>query len=107
MRNIRPGGEELGVPERPSAEGLNMLKGNPLLSNLGASSAKTNALRLAAFIRGLLAILTLCAASSTAQEKKEPNTPTSEPVNSGAVDDSLRSIYPNLPPNQDPAAVAR
>ena len=84
-----------------------MLKENPFLSNLRAGSAKTNALRLAdVFMRGLLAILILCAASSTAQEKK-PNTPASEPINSGAVDDSLRSIYPNLPPNQDPAAVAR
>src|SRR5215831_18040814 len=106
MRNIRPGGEELVAPDRSSAEGLNMLKENPFLSNLSASSAKTNALRLAdVFMRGLLAILILCAASSTAQEKKEPNTPASEPVNSGTVDDSLRSIYPNLPANQDPAAV--
>jgi mono/diheme cytochrome c family protein len=107
MRDVRPGGEELVAPERSSAEGLNMLKENPFLSNLRAGSAKTNALRLAdVFMRGLLAILILCAASSTAQEKK-PNTPASEPINSGAVDDSLRSIYPNLPPNQDPAAVAR
>src|SRR5215469_10040999 len=107
MRNIRPGGEELVAPERSSAEGLNMLKENPFLSNLRDGSAKTNALRLAdVFMRGLLAILILCAASSTAQEKK-PNTPAPEPANSGAVDDSLRSIYPNLPPNQDPAAVAR
>src|SRR5215831_13799709 len=108
MRNIRTGVKELVAPERSSAEGLNMLKENPFLSNLRASSAKTNALGLAAvFMRGLLAILTLCAASSTAQEKKEPTTPRSEPVNSGAADDSLRRIYPNLPPNQDPAAVAR
>jgi len=85
-----------------------MLKENPFLSNLRASPAKTNTLRLAAvFMPGLLAILILCAVSSTAQKKKVANTPASEPVNSGAVDDSLRSIYPNLPPNQDPAAVAR
>jgi len=108
MRNVRPGGEELVAPERSSAEGLNVLKENPFRTNLRASSAETIALRLAAvFMRGLLAILIFCAASSTAQEKQEPNAPASKPVNSGAVDDSLRSIYPNLPPNQDPAAVAR
>src|SRR3974390_2137496 len=108
MRNIRPGGEELVAPERSSLEGLNMPQENPLLSNLRASPGKTNALRLAAVvIRGLLAILILCAASSTAQEKQEPNAPASQPVNSGPLDESLRSIYPNLPPNQDPAAVAR
>ena len=85
-----------------------MLKENSFFSNFLASSAKTNTLRLAAvFMRGFLAILISCAASSTAQEKKEPNTPASEPENSGAADDSLRSIYPNLPPNQDRAAVAR
>src|SRR5215470_15514724 len=103
MRNIRPGGEELVAPERSSAEGLNMLRENTFLLNLPASSAKT----LAVLMRGLLAILILYAASSAAQEKKEPNAPAPEPVNAGAVDDSLRSIYPNLPPNQDPAAVAR
>jgi len=85
-----------------------MLKENLFLSNLRASSAKTNALGLTAvFIPGLLAILILCAAPSTAQEKNDPNVPASEPVKSGAIDDSLRGIYPNLPPNQDPAAVAR
>ena len=80
-----------------------MLRENTFLLNLPASSAKT----LAVLMRGLLAILILCAASSAAQEKKEPNAPAPVPVNAGAVDDSLRSIYPNLPPNQDPAAVAR
>jgi len=85
-----------------------MLRENPFLSNLPASSAKTRALRFAAvFMRGVLAIVILWAASSAAQEKKEPNAPAPVPVNAGAVDDSLRSIYPNLPPNQDPAAVAR
>jgi cytochrome c oxidase cbb3-type subunit III len=85
-----------------------MHKENPFPSDLRASSAKTKALRLAAvFMRGLLAILIFCAARSTAQEKKDPNATTSKPANSGATDESLRNIYPNLPPNQDPAAVAR
>lgn len=51
--------------------------------------------------------MSMFCARSTAQEKKDPNATTSKSANSGAVDESLRSIYPNLPPNQDPAAVAR
>jgi cytochrome c oxidase cbb3-type subunit 3 len=85
-----------------------MFKENPFLSNLHASSAKTKALRLTDVILcGLLAISTFCPARSTAQEKKEPNATGSEPARAGAIDESLRSIYPNLPPDQDPAAVAR
>jgi mono/diheme cytochrome c family protein len=85
-----------------------MFKENPFLSNLQASSAKTKALRLTdVILGGLLAISIFCPARSTAQEKKEPNAPASEPANAGAIDESLRSIYPNLPPDQDPAGVAR
>jgi mono/diheme cytochrome c family protein len=85
-----------------------MFKEIPLLSNLHASSAKTKALRLTDVILcGLLAISTFCPARSTAQEKQEPNATASEPAKAGAIDESLRSIYPNLPPDQDPAAVAR
>jgi cytochrome c oxidase cbb3-type subunit III len=108
MWNIPPGGEELVAPKKSSAEGLNMFKENPFLSNLHASSAKTKALRLTDVILcGLLAISTFCPARSTAQEKKEPNATGSEPARAGAIDESLRSIYPNLPPDQDSAAVAR
>jgi cytochrome c oxidase cbb3-type subunit 3 len=108
MWNIPPGGEELVAPKKSSAEGLNMFKQNHFLSNLHASSAKTKALRLTDVILcGLLAILVFCPARSTAQDKKEPNATASEPTNAGAIDESLRSIYPNLPPDQDPVAVAR
>lgn len=85
-----------------------MFKENPFLSNLHTSSAKTKALRLTDVILcGLLAISISCPARSTAQEKKEPKATASEPANAGAVDESLRRIYPNLPPNQDPAAAAQ
>jgi cytochrome c oxidase cbb3-type subunit 3 len=108
MWNIPSGGEEFVAPKKSSAEGLNMHKETPSPSDLLASPAKTKALRLSAvFMRGLLAILIFSATPSTAQEKKEPNATTSKPVNSRAAGESLRSIYPNLPPNQDPAAVAR
>jgi mono/diheme cytochrome c family protein len=83
-----------------------MLKESPSFLNLRVNAAKTNVLRLTAVLmRGLLAILIFRAALSTAQEKKDPNAPASE--NSRSIDDSLRNIYPNLPPNQDPPAVAR
>jgi cytochrome c oxidase cbb3-type subunit 3 len=85
-----------------------MFKENPFFSNPHASPAKRNAPGLIGFtLCAFLAILSFCAASSTAQEKKEPNATASEPANAGAVEESLRKIYPNLPPNQDPAAVAR
>ena len=85
-----------------------MFKENPLLSNLHTSSAKTKALHLTDIILcGFLASLIFCPARSTAQEKKEPNATAPEPANAGAIDESLRNIYPNLPPDQDPAAVAR
>jgi len=85
-----------------------MSKENLFLSNLHASPAKTNALGLIGFtLCGFLACLTFCPNPSTAQEKKEPNALAPEPANAGAVEESLRKIYPNLPPNQDPAAVAR
>jgi cytochrome c oxidase cbb3-type subunit 3 len=85
-----------------------MFKENAFLSNLHASSAKTKALRSTDVILcGLLAISIFCPARSTAQEKKKPNATASEPANAGAIDESLRSIYPNLPLDQDPAAVAR
>jgi cytochrome c oxidase cbb3-type subunit 3 len=85
-----------------------MFKQNHFLSNLHASSAKIKAPRLKDVILcGLLAISIFCPARSTAQEKKEPNATASEPANAGTIDESLRSIYPNLPPDQDPAAVTR
>ena len=85
-----------------------MFKENRFLSNLHASSAKTKALRLADVILcGLLAILISWPTRTAAQEKKEPNATAPEPANAGALDESLRNIYPNLPPDQDPAAVAR
>jgi cytochrome c oxidase cbb3-type subunit 3 len=108
MWNISPGGEELVAPKKSSAEGLNMFKENPFLSNLHAGSANIKALRVKDVILcGLLGILIFCPTRSTAQEKKKPNAPASEPANAGTIDESLRSIYPNLPPDQDPAAVAR
>jgi cytochrome c oxidase cbb3-type subunit III len=108
MWNIPPGGEELVAPKKSSAEGLNMFKENPFFSNLHASSEKTKAQRLTdVLLCGLLAISIFCPARSTAQEKKEPNATAPEPAKAGAIDESLRSIYPNLPPDQDPAAVAR
>jgi len=85
-----------------------MFKESPFRSNLHASSAKIKASRLADVILcGLLAVLIFWPARLTAQEKKEPSASASEPPNGGAIDESLRSIYPNLPPDQDPAAVAR
>jgi mono/diheme cytochrome c family protein len=85
-----------------------MFKKPPVHSNLHASSAKTKALRLTNVILcGLLVISIFWPTRSTAQEKKEPNATASEPTNAGAIDESLRSIYPNLPPDQDPASVAR
>jgi mono/diheme cytochrome c family protein len=108
MRDIRSGGEELVAPKKSPAEGLNMVKERPCLSNLHARPAKTNALGLTGFILcGFLVILTFCPAPSSAQEKKEPSATASELANTGAVEESLRKIYPNLTPNQDPAAVAR
>jgi cytochrome c oxidase cbb3-type subunit 3 len=61
----------------------------------------------AVFLRGVLAAVIVSAASSTAQVKKDHNGPGPEPVNPASRDDFLRSIYPNLPANQNPAAVAR
>lgn len=108
MWNIPPGGEEPVAPKKSSAEGLNVFNENPFLSNFHASSAKTKAQRLTDVILCvLLAISIFGPARSTAQEKKEPKATASEPANAGAIDESLRSIYPNLPPDQDPAAVVR
>ena len=85
-----------------------MFKENPFLSNRHASSAKIKVPRLTDVILcGSLAVLIFWPARSTAQEKKEPNATASESENARAIDESLRSIYPNLPPDQDPAAVAR
>jgi len=85
-----------------------MHKDNTFLSKLRAGSRKTNALHLTAVLtRGLLAVLIFSVARSNAQEKKAPDTTMSKPANPEPIDDSLRSIYPNLPPNQDPSAVAR
>jgi len=85
-----------------------MFKENLLLSNLHASSAKTKPLRLTDVILcGLLAVLIFWPTRSTAQEKKEPNATAPQPGRAGAIDESLRSIYPNLPPDQDPTAVER
>src|SRR6516162_3303879 len=108
MWNIRAGREELVAPKKSCAEGLSMHKDNTFLSKLRAGSRKTNALHLTAVLtRGLLAVLIFCVALSNAQEKKAPDTTMSKPANPEPIDDSLRSIYPNLPPNQDPSAVAR
>ena len=80
-----------------------MFKESPFRSNLHASSAKIKASRLADVILcGLLAVLIFWPARLTAQEKKEPSASASEPPNGGAIDESLRSIYPNLPPDQQP-----
>lgn len=85
-----------------------MRGGNPFHLIVRAGTAKTNGFRsTAAFLSGLAAILALCAALSTAQEKTDQNATASKPANSGEIDESLRRIYPNLPPNQDPATVAR
>src|SRR5271168_3903971 len=108
MWNISPGGEKLGVPKKSAAEGLNMFKENHVLCNLHASPAKIEALRVRDVILcGLLAILIFWPARSTAQEKKEPNATAPAAANAAPVDDFLRSIYPNLAPEQDAAAVAR
>jgi cytochrome c oxidase cbb3-type subunit 3 len=54
-----------------------------------------------------LAITIACTGASFAQVVKDHNRRGSSGTNQQAVDDSLRNIYPNLPPNQAPAAVAR
>lgn len=85
-----------------------MHRENPFLATVRASSAKTNRLRSnAVVVSGLLAILVFCAARTSAQEKTDQNTRAPKPANAEDIDESLRRIYPNLPPNQDPAAVAR
>lgn len=77
-------------------------------SSLSNRRAKARVLHFPVlFVRALLAILAFCAGCSIAQEKKDPSSQTSKPVNPPALDETLRSIYPNLPPNQEPAAVAR
>jgi cytochrome c oxidase cbb3-type subunit 3 len=58
-------------------------------------------------ILGIATIVVACIASSGAQAPKNQNQKASSAATSQSADDSLRSIYPNLPPNQDPAAVAR
>jgi len=74
----------------------------------GDVSVKTSLLCTAAlWTCGLLATLLLYAAPATAQEKPDQNVPAAKPPSSGPSDEVLRRIYPNLPPNQDPAAVAR
>jgi len=84
-----------------------MHRENPFLSIARASSAKTNALRpTAVFLSGLLAVLVLCVARSTAQEKTDQNATTPKPASSESSDEILRRIYPNMPPNQDLEAVA-
>jgi cytochrome c oxidase cbb3-type subunit III len=107
MWNIHPGGEELVALEKSSAEELNMHWGNPSYSIVRGSPAKTNALcSTIAFLSALLAILVLCVARLTAQEKTEQNASAPKPAKSEPSDDVLRRIYPNMPPNQDPEAVA-
>jgi len=54
-----------------------------------------------------LAITTACTGACFAQVVKDHNRRGSAGTNQQAADDSLRDIYPNLPPNQAPAAVAR
>jgi len=81
--------------------------GNPSYSIVRGSPAKTNALcSTIAFLSALLAILVLCVARLTAQEKTEQNASAPKPAKSEPSDDVLRRIYPNMPPNQDPEAVA-
>lgn len=85
-----------------------MHKQNHFLPGRRANLAKRSALRLTVvFMSGLLAILVFGAAGSAAQEEKDISAQTSKPAKSEAIDETLRSIYPNLPANQDPTAVAR
>ena len=58
-------------------------------------------------MRDLIALLIVFSVSAIAQAQQQPNAPVSQPTKPADVDDSLRSFYPNLPPTQDPAAVAR
>jgi len=55
----------------------------------------------------VLAITIACIAASSAQVVKDHDRQRSSSKNQQAADDFLRDIYPNLPPNQAPAAVAR
>ena len=55
----------------------------------------------------VLAITIACIAASSAQVVKDHDRQRSSSKNQQAADDFLRNIYPNLPPNQAPAAVAR
>jgi cytochrome c oxidase cbb3-type subunit III len=54
-----------------------------------------------------LAITIACTGACLAQVVKDHNRRRSSGTNQQAADESLRNIYPNLPPNQAPAAVAR
>ena len=54
-----------------------------------------------------LAVTIACAGACLAQAVKDHNRRGSSGTNQQAADDSLRNIYPNLQPNQAPAAVAR
>jgi cytochrome c oxidase cbb3-type subunit 3 len=54
-----------------------------------------------------LAITIACTGASFTQVVKDHNRRGSSGTNQQAADDSLRNIYPNLLPNQAPAAVAR
>lgn len=53
-----------------------------------------------------LAITLACTGACFAQVVKDHDRRGSSDTNQQAADDSLRNIYPNLPPNQAPAAVA-
>jgi mono/diheme cytochrome c family protein len=52
-------------------------------------------------------VMTVGVAGSFPQSRKPESQGDSSVAKSQTADERLRSIYPNLPPNQDPAAVAR
>jgi cytochrome c oxidase cbb3-type subunit III len=107
MWNIRSGGKEPGAFEKSSARELKAKRESVLFKYPARGDARNVLTPEAVLIRGVLAAVIVCAASSAAQAKKDQSGPTAEPVNPAPADDFLRSIYPKLTPNQDPASVTR
>jgi cytochrome c oxidase cbb3-type subunit III len=58
-------------------------------------------------ILGMITIIVACIVASAEQAAKDQNQKASSVASNQSADDSLQSIYPNLPPNQDPSVVAR
>lgn len=79
-----------------------------MVSNVHARGEARNVLRAkAVFVRGVLAVVMAYAALPAAQVNTDRTGPGSKTLKPESADDSLRSIYPKMTPNQNPAAVSR